>query len=65
MGFWYGSATPTSASSTAGAMDSQILSLINRDHASLGLQGLRLDSRGEAISSRIPPRPGTTMSTSA
>jgi hypothetical protein len=39
--------------------------LINRDRASLGLQGLRLDSRGEAISSRILPGPGTTMSTSA
>jgi uncharacterized protein YkwD len=42
---WFGSATPVSAATTAQAMDSQILSLINSERAAAGLVGLRRDTR--------------------
>ena len=42
---WFGGAAPVSATSTAEAMDAQILASVNLDRASLHLQPLRLDAR--------------------
>jgi len=42
---WFGSATPASATTTAQAMDTQILGLINGERAAAGLMGLRRDTR--------------------
>ena len=44
-GAWFGGAAPVSATSTAEAMDAQILVSINQARAGLHLQPLRLDAR--------------------
>lgn len=44
-GAWFGSAAPVSATTTAQAMQGQILVLVNRERAASGLISLRSDSR--------------------